>query len=258
MLVLDLRTQRWHTAPGPAPREHLAATALGGVVYAVGGRLAGDDTNLALLEGFAGGHWSPLPPIPAPRGGTGVAPLAGRLVSIGGEEPAGTIASVYAFDPRTRTWAQLPDLPTPRHGLGVVALGGRVWAIAWRTRARSHRHRRGRVPRSLDVLTARRAALHRSTPGRTWRAGNSGGAPLEREADAAVDLQGMRGHLAAGAAGPRKRICGESAVGVGGGPRAQTEAVTDQCRVGEPGLDRRGASRAALRIAPGCGRDRPP
>ena len=117
MLVLDLRTQRWHTAPGPAPREHLAATALGGVVYAVGGRLAGDDTNLALLEGFAGGHWSPLPPIPAPRGGTGVAPLAGRLVSIGGEEPAGTIASVYAFDPRTRTWAHsFPIFPPPATG----------------------------------------------------------------------------------------------------------------------------------------------
>jgi non-specific serine/threonine protein kinase len=83
-----------------------------------------------LLEGFARGRWSALPPIPAARGGTGVAPLGGRLVSVGGEEPAGTIAAVYAFDPRTRSWAQLPDLPTPRHGLGVVAVGGRVWAIA--------------------------------------------------------------------------------------------------------------------------------
>ena len=31
---------------GSRPREHLAATALGGRVYAVGGRLAGLDTNL--------------------------------------------------------------------------------------------------------------------------------------------------------------------------------------------------------------------
>ena len=32
MLILDLRTLRWRVAPGPTPREHLAATALGGVV----------------------------------------------------------------------------------------------------------------------------------------------------------------------------------------------------------------------------------
>ncbi len=130
MLILDLRTLRWRAAPGPTPREHLGATALGGVVYAVGGRAAGYDTNVALLEGFAGGRWSTLAPLPTPRGGTGVAPLGGRLVSVGGEEPGGTIATVYGFDPARGRWQPLPDLLTPRHGLGVVALGGRVWAVA--------------------------------------------------------------------------------------------------------------------------------
>lgn len=130
MLVLDLRTLRWSTAPGPTPREHLAATALRGVVYAVGGRSAGYDTNVAGLEAFSRGSWRTLAPIPSARGGTGVAPLGGRLVSIGGEEPDGTIASVYAFDPTSGMWSRLPDLPTPRHGLGVVTIGGRVWAVA--------------------------------------------------------------------------------------------------------------------------------
>ncbi len=132
MLVLDLRTLRWSRLPGPTPREHLAATALGGHVYVLGGRLGGYDSNLATVEAYdpSTARWRRLPPLPEPRGGTGAAAIAGRVVSVGGEEPAGTIATVYALDVRTRRWARLPDLPTPRHGLGVVATGGRVWAVA--------------------------------------------------------------------------------------------------------------------------------
>ncbi|MGI9111251.1 MAG: Kelch repeat-containing protein [Gaiellaceae bacterium] len=130
--ALDLRTGRWSRLPGPTPREHLAAAAGNGLVYALGGRRAGYDTNVALLEAYhpATRRWSRLPPIPKARGGTGAAFVAGRLVSIGGEEPAGTIASVFAYTPRDRRWRRLADLPTPRHGLGVVAHRNRVYAVA--------------------------------------------------------------------------------------------------------------------------------
>ena len=132
MLSLDLRTLRWRSVPGPRPREHLAATALGGRVYAIGGRLAGYDTNVALVEAYEPGRnrWSRLPDLPDARGGTGAAAIAGRVVSVGGESPAGTNRSVWALPRAARRWQRLPDLPTPRHGLGVVALGGRVWVIA--------------------------------------------------------------------------------------------------------------------------------
>lgn len=132
MLTLDLRTLRWGVRPGPRPREHLAATALGGRVYAVGGRLAGYDTNLATVEAYdpRTTKWRRLPDLPDTRGGTGAAALGGRIVSVGGEAPDGTKRTVWALRPGARTWTSLPDLPTPRHGLGVVALGGRLWAIA--------------------------------------------------------------------------------------------------------------------------------
>ncbi len=132
MLVLDLKTSRWTTAAGPAPREHLAATALGGHLYVLGGRAAGYDTNVATVQSWdpRTARWTTLPPLPDTRGGTGAAAIAGSVVSVGGEEPEGTIAEVYAYDPRARRWSRLADLPTPRHGLGVVALGGRVWVIA--------------------------------------------------------------------------------------------------------------------------------
>jgi N-acetylneuraminic acid mutarotase len=131
-LTLDLRTLRWRVVRGPRPREHLAATALGGRVYAIGGRLAGYDTNLRAVEAYdpRANRWTRLPDLPDARGGTGATAIAGRIVSVGGESPEGTNRTVWALPLRAARWARLPDLPTPRHGLGVVALNGRVWAIA--------------------------------------------------------------------------------------------------------------------------------
>lgn len=132
MLALDLRRLRWRVVRGPRPREHLAATALGGKVYAIGGRRAGYDTNLATVEAYdpRANRWRRLPDLPSARGGTGAAAIAGRIVSVGGESPRGTDRIVWALRPGTPRWTRLPDLPTPRHGLGVVSLGGRVWVVA--------------------------------------------------------------------------------------------------------------------------------
>ncbi len=131
-LALDLRTFRWRVVRGPRPREHLAATALGGKVDALGGRLAGYDTNFATVEAYdpRANRWRRLPDLPSARGGTGAAAVAGRIVSVGGESPQGTDGAVWALRPGARRWVRLPDLPTPRHGLGVVRLGGRVWVVA--------------------------------------------------------------------------------------------------------------------------------
>jgi hypothetical protein len=130
--ALDLRRHRWSTLPGPTPREHLAAAALGGRVYAVAGRLGGIDTNQATVESLAAGtrRWTRVAPVPEARGGTAAAAAAGRLVSVGSESPAGTSALAFAFDPGARRWERLPDLPTPRHGLAAVAIGSRVYVIA--------------------------------------------------------------------------------------------------------------------------------
>jgi N-acetylneuraminic acid mutarotase len=131
-LVFDIARRRWSTIVGPQPREHLAAVALGGKVYALAGRLAGIDSNLATLQSYTPGarRWATLPAVPDPRGGTAVAAIGRELVSIGGEAPNGTIASVFAYDVDRRSWRRLPDLPTPRHGLGAVTFNGRVWAIS--------------------------------------------------------------------------------------------------------------------------------
>ena len=97
MLVLDLRTGRWSFAPGPSPREHLAVTAAGGMVYALAGRSGG--MNFTTFEAYspARRNWRPLPPVPYPRGGTGAAVVGRRIISVGGEESAGTIPPAKVF-----------------------------------------------------------------------------------------------------------------------------------------------------------------
>jgi N-acetylneuraminic acid mutarotase len=110
----------------------LGVTSSNGLLYAVAGRTAGFDTNLATFESYRPGarSWRRLKPVPGKRGGTAAGSVGRLVISIGGEQATGTIRTVFAYDARTRRWRRLPDLPTPRHGLGVVGLGGRVYAIA--------------------------------------------------------------------------------------------------------------------------------
>jgi N-acetylneuraminic acid mutarotase len=131
MLVLDLKTGRWSSAPGPTPREHLGVATANGRIYAAGGHLGGPGANLGLFEVFdpATGEWTALQPLPEARSGTGLALAGGMLVSVGGEATEKTLDSVFGYDLEEGRWRELPDLPTPRHGMAVAAVGDRVYAI---------------------------------------------------------------------------------------------------------------------------------
>jgi N-acetylneuraminic acid mutarotase len=130
-LEYDPRRKRWRHVVGPTPREHLAVVAARGRIYAIGGREAGYDTNLATVESWRPGEraWRREAPLPEPRGGAGAALAGPRIVSVGGEAPEGTAAHVYFLDLRTGKWSRTSDLPHPRHGVGVAAVNGLVYAI---------------------------------------------------------------------------------------------------------------------------------
>lgn len=136
MLVYDIALDSWTSRRGPTPREHLGVAALGGRIYAVGGRTAGFDTNMALVESYnpRTGRWKRLPRVPGRRGGTGAAGIGRWIVSVGGEAPAGTIRTAYRYNVLRRRWSRLPNLPTPRHGLGVAAVGRKVYVIGGGTK----------------------------------------------------------------------------------------------------------------------------
>jgi len=116
--------------PVPTARDHLAAAAIDGRFYAVGGR-AGQLFDVLEVYDPATGEWSTLTPMPTARGGLAAAALGGRLFTFGGEgnsaDPQGIFPQVEVYDPASDRWSGLPDLPTPRHGMGAAVSGEQIY-----------------------------------------------------------------------------------------------------------------------------------
>ena len=132
--VYEPVAEAWELLPDlPAPRDHLVAGGIDGVIYVAGGRggtISAVSGRLDAFDPLTGG-WSQRASLPTPRGGVAGAILEGRLYVIGGEgnsaAASGVFAEVEAYDPETDRWTSLPPLPTPRHGTGAAALRGQVY-----------------------------------------------------------------------------------------------------------------------------------
>jgi non-specific serine/threonine protein kinase len=126
----------WHLGAGmPTPRDHLGAATDGKLVYAVGGRLGGDRTELRDFDAYdpAKNVWRRLPDLPTGRSGLGAAFCAGKVIAVGGEGPR-MFGETEAFDVASGSWSRLPDLILARHGIGVVATTTSVYALAGGTK----------------------------------------------------------------------------------------------------------------------------
>ena len=130
--VYEARTRAWRRGPDlEAAREHLAAAAAGGRVYAIAGRTPGGP-NLASVESLdpdQTGPWRPEPSVGHPRGGIAADAVGDTTICVaGGEEAAGTIASVECLE--GDGWRRAGGLARPRHGLAVMALRDRLHVVA--------------------------------------------------------------------------------------------------------------------------------
>lgn len=122
--VLVSGADAWRTAPPMSqPREHTAAAAVDGRVYAIAGRVASLESNLVSVESIDPGafapEWRKEPDLLEARGGVAAAAVEGVVCVVGGEEPGGTIGSVECLI--EGGWRTVTHLAEPRHGLGVVA-----------------------------------------------------------------------------------------------------------------------------------------
>jgi N-acetylneuraminic acid mutarotase len=128
--VFDPQAGRWERlAALPEPRDHLAAAALDGNVYVVGGRKLSLTTNTGRMDVWDGSRWSRGPEMPTARGGLAAAAGDGRVFVFGGEQPQGTFPEAEVYDEGEDRWSRAPDLPTPRHGLGAATVGNRVYVV---------------------------------------------------------------------------------------------------------------------------------
>ena len=136
--IYDPATDTWdHGAPIPTLRDHLTAQAVGGIVYAIGGRVHDPDRNVNSVEAYdvSANTWSSRAAMPSRRGGLGSGVMAGRIHTLGGETSSRVFEHHEVYDPATNSWLRAAGLPTARHGLAVASVGDRLFAIGGGPRA---------------------------------------------------------------------------------------------------------------------------
>jgi uncharacterized repeat protein (TIGR01451 family) len=114
----------------PFSRHGLAAVALGGKVYVLGG--SSGSAALGGLEVYdpATDSWSPRAPLPTPRVFLGAAVLDGRVYAIGGSPDCcaqGATDIVEIYDPATNTWRPGRPLPRALQVSAAASVNGRIY-----------------------------------------------------------------------------------------------------------------------------------
>lgn len=130
--IYDPQTVQWtESIPLPFPREHFNLIALGGKLYAIGGRIENYAQNVATVFSLdlhdKNAEWRTLPLMPTPRSGTQAAVLDGKIFLFGGEKFGGVYNNTEMFDPVSGRWTELTPMPLGRHGTQAVTLGNMIF-----------------------------------------------------------------------------------------------------------------------------------
>ncbi len=137
----DLGT--WRTAaPMPTKRTEVAAAAVDGKIYVVGGfekPSLGNVMNFAITPSVemydpATDQWTSKAPLPVGLHHVGIGVVDRRLYIIGGYTQSAfsvwnPVATVYVYDPATDRWTERAPMPTARGALSVTEHEGRLYAI---------------------------------------------------------------------------------------------------------------------------------
>lgn len=129
-------------APAPTKRTEVAAAALRGKIYVVGGFAEPDFGNLRALaisktvEEYdpVTDRWTTKAPLPVGLHHVGIGMVGDRLYVIGGYTQSGLsgwhpVSSVYMYDPATDSWTERAPMPTPRGALAIAEHEGKLYAI---------------------------------------------------------------------------------------------------------------------------------
>ena len=133
----------WRTAaPMPTKRTEVAAAALDGKIYVVGGfekPSLGNVMNFAITPSVemydpVTDRWTPKAPLPVGLHHVGIGVVDRRLYVIGGYAKSGftvwnPVATVYAYDPAMDSWTERAPMPTARGALSVTEHEGKLYAI---------------------------------------------------------------------------------------------------------------------------------
>lgn len=127
----DPAQNEWRARPPmPTARGALAAVALGGRLYAVGGTNATDTGALEVYDPRTD-TWQRLRPMPTPRNHIAAVAEGGRLYVFGGRAAGvrGNIGATEVYDPASDRWEKRAPMPTPRSGIGAASVNGKMYVL---------------------------------------------------------------------------------------------------------------------------------
>lgn len=140
--MYDPGTNSWQVRQTlPTPRTHMFVGAVGGKIYAIGGRVGsmtvvnGSTTDLVEEYDTAADRWGAVKlRMPTPRDGGVVGVFDGRIYVAGGQSINAINNSVSrameAYDPAIDRWMIFPNLPQARHGQGGGVIGNRFHIVS--------------------------------------------------------------------------------------------------------------------------------
>ncbi|NQS99278.1 MAG: hypothetical protein HQ591_12565 [candidate division Zixibacteria bacterium] len=117
--------------PISVPRAGIAAAALDGEIYAIGGG-QGPGFTYDLVERYNPvlEQWTTITPLNHARAFAAAASANGRIFVFGGRlDPSTPIGTVEMYDPELETWEDVAELTVPREGLAAVYFQDEIWVI---------------------------------------------------------------------------------------------------------------------------------
>ena len=123
--------------PLPVARNEVAAVALNGKIYVLGGSYPRQKYDVADNGEYdpAVDRWRARAPMPHGLNHVGAAALDGKIYVIGGftgSNHVGVNDGAFEYDPASDTWRSLPPPASPRGSIAVAALGGKIHALGGR------------------------------------------------------------------------------------------------------------------------------
>jgi N-acetylneuraminic acid mutarotase len=121
-------------APMPVATSVLAAAAVNGKVYAMGGFSGSvglaNVTSAVQVYDPSSNTWGVAAPMPTARYGLAAVEMNGKIYAMGGTDGTGTVVTAFeVYDPGTNTWNTAAPLPIGRNSLGAAALNGKIYIV---------------------------------------------------------------------------------------------------------------------------------
>lgn len=133
----DASGDRWVAVPAPGTRrEHVAAIALDGEIWAIAGRWGGEVYDTTDIYNPDAQVWRAGPSLLEARSGFGAVVIDGAIFVAGGEvfSPDEALDSVETLEHPRGQWEAIQSLPHGIHGNPLVAIGSVIYLPGGSTR----------------------------------------------------------------------------------------------------------------------------